>query len=113
MTQAYAARVAGGSARQIGDDDEEAVGYNAADEPAIRAFVLSVFAWLLPVVGVVLAVVAFNASTRALELAEDGLATNGGLAYAARLVALVHLWLVVAAVAVMLVLLILALRAQA
>ena len=113
MTQAYAARGAAASAGHVRDDDAEAWSYNADNEPAIRAFVLSIFAWLLPVAGLVLAVVAFNASTRALELAEDGLATNGGLAYAARLISLVHLWLAVAAVAVVLVLLVVASTAQA
>ncbi|WP_147262040.1 hypothetical protein [Blastococcus sp. TF02A-26] len=53
------------------DDDEEWWGYNAATEPGIRAFVLS---------------------TKALELAEDGLATTGGLAHAARMISVVLLW---------------------
>jgi uncharacterized membrane protein len=83
---------------QLGDDDDEWLGYNADNEPAIRAFILSIFGWLLPVIGLVLVLVALHLSRKGLDLAEDGLATNGGLAYAARVISL--LWLLVLALLV-------------
>jgi hypothetical protein len=46
----------------------------------------------------VLVLVALHLSRKGLDLAEDGLATNGGLAYAARVISL--LWLLVLALLV-------------
>jgi hypothetical protein len=103
MSQSHRRRPGSASELQLGGDDDEWLGYNSDNEPGIKAFVLSIFGWLLPGIGLVPTLVALHLSGKALDLAEDGLATNGGLAYAARIISL--MWLLVLALAVLLLLL--------